>query len=186
VPERFDIDGRELFLIDDFLAGPALRNFAEDLEHEPFVRGERDRSGGTDFVSWVRDYEPPQVRRQPYFRRIAEQLAACFPDESFELVRAYASALSYGDLSLAHRDCGAEARDVTAVLYLTPDWQRDWGGETIFFAEGGDARLAVSPRPGRLALFRGAIEHRGDPPTRACTRARLSMVFKFVATESGS
>lgn len=180
--ERFDIDGRELFLIDDFFSGPALETLACDVENEPFVRGERDRSQGTDFVSWSRDYDPPSIRRQPYFRRITDELAACFPAQPFELVRAYASALSYGDLSLAHRDCGAEARDVTAVLYLTPGWQRDWGGETIFFSESGDARVAVSPRPGRLALFRGAIEHRGDPPTRACTRARVSMVFKFAAT----
>lgn len=182
--ERFEIDGRELFVVDDFLAGAVLENFARDVESAPFVRAERDRSDRADFVSWVRDYEPSEVRRQPYFRRIGEHLGRCFPGEELKLFRAYASSLSYGDIAFAHRDCEPPKRNVTALLYLTAGWQRDWGGETIFFADDGDARLAVSPRPGRLVLFRGAIEHRGEPPTRVCSRARVTMVYKFAVLGS--
>jgi len=181
VTERFEIDGRELFVVDDFLAGAVLEHFTRDVEAQPFVHAERDRSDvATDFVSWVREYEPSEVRRQPYFRRIREQLSGCFPGESFELTRAYAGHLSYGGMALPHRDCRPADRNVTGLLYLTPGWQREWAGETIFFADSGDARLAVTPRPGRLVLFRGAIEHRGDPPARMCPRARLTMVYKFV------
>jgi hypothetical protein len=37
----------------------------------------------------------------------------------------------------------------------------DWGGETLFYDDAGDAQLAVSPKPDGLLLFDGAIRHAG-------------------------
>jgi hypothetical protein len=40
----------------------------------------------------------------------------------------------------------------------------------------------VSPRPGRLLLFDGAIRHAGKPPNRNCPVARFTFAIKLRAT----
>jgi hypothetical protein len=178
---RTDVDGRELVIVDDFLHDAPLRHFSAEVESLPFVRLERDRSDIDDYVTWVTNFDVDVVARQPYFRRIETLLASSFTDEHFTLRRAYANSLTYGDMAFGHRDCSPESRDVTALLFLTPGWQRDWGGETLFFADSGEAAAVVSPAPGRLLLFRGAIEHRGSVPQRECKRSRLTLVLKLTA-----
>ena len=68
-----------------------------------------------------------------------------------------------------------------SLCCITPTsiWQPDWGGETIFYKDDNDAVLAVSPRPGRLVVSRGAILHRGTVPTQDCCEARLTIAYKL-------
>ena len=61
-------------------------------------------------------------------------------------------------------------------------WQADWGGETIFYNDDEDAVLAVSPKPGRLVVARGAILHRANVPTRSCYEERLTMAYKLTSS----
>ena len=65
------------------------------------------------------------------------------------------------------------------VFSLTRRWQADWGGETIYYNDDEDAELAISPRPGRLVIARGALLHRGNVPTRACYEERYTLAYKL-------
>ena len=56
----------------------------------------------------------------------------------------------------------------------------EWGGETLFFDESGDAVFVTTPRTGRLVLFDGAIRHVGRPPTAICPETRFTFALKFV------
>ena len=69
-----------------------------------------------------------------------------------------------------HRDAnGPDAgKNVTALLYPNSEWDASCAGETVFFSEAEDARVAVLPRPGRLLLFVASILHVGRAPSRAC------------------
>lgn len=61
-----------------------------------------------------------------------------------------------GDFYKKHFDSfrGRANRMVTTVLYLNPNWQPDWGGELVLYAEEGDERLAViQPQMGKMAVF---------------------------------
>jgi hypothetical protein len=58
-------------------------------------------------------------------------------------------------------------------------WDYKWGGETIFYEEK-DTRMAVLPRPGRIVIFPGRVEHIGTIPTRICTQSRLTLALKYV------
>jgi len=178
---RTALDGREIVVIDDFFSGAVLEHFARDVDFAPFLRQEEDRTGFSPHRTWVSIFKPDDVRRQPYVAALARHIDEQFPGERFELFRAYASSLSFGEMQFSHRDAPAASRDLTAIVYLTDGWQREWGGETIFFSDDGEARIAVSPKPGRLVLFRGGIEHRASPPMRDCPRPRLTIVIKFEA-----
>jgi SM-20-related protein len=177
----FRIDGRELFVIDDVLSAARVGHLATFFDFAQAQRVESDSADGIDARSWIVPLENDVASKQPYYEAIMREVAAAFPGETFALKRAYCNVVSFGDILLPHRDSRSGA-DVTALLFVADTWDRAWGGETIFYDHAGDAVHAVSPRPGRLVLFRSAMEHRGTPPSRLCTRTRLTLALKLTGT----
>ena len=176
---EIEIDGRRIIVVDDILSGTRLTNLAAWLELAPAQRVEGD-TGSSDARSWSISFDQDGVVSQPYYDAMMREAGDAFPGETFTLKRAYCNVVGFGDILLPHRDSAAE-RDVTALLYVAETWERNWGGETIFFDDSGDARHVVSPRPGRLVLFHSIIEHCGTAPSRLCTRARMTLALKLKA-----
>ncbi|MBF6058923.1 MULTISPECIES: 2OG-Fe(II) oxygenase [Thiomicrorhabdus] len=61
-----------------------------------------------------------------------------------------------GDFYKKHLDSfrGRANRMITTVLYLNPDWQPQWGGELVLYAEDTDRKIAlIAPEMGKLAIF---------------------------------
>ncbi|MCU1229333.1 MAG: 2OG-Fe(II) oxygenase [Acidobacteria bacterium] len=177
----FRIDGRQLFVIDDVLPPARIGNLATFFDFAEARRVESDSAGGIDARSWIVPLENDVASRQPYYDAILREISTSFAGETFTLKRAYCNVVSFGDILLPHRDSSADS-DVTALLFVAETWDRAWGGETIFYNDAGDAVHAVSPRPGRLVLFRSAIEHRGTPPSRLCTQTRLTLALKLTGS----
>ena len=70
---------------------------------------------------------------------------------------------------------------VTMLLYLNDEWERDWGGETLFIDGETDVGLCVRPKPGRVVLMDQDVLHRVSVPSKAAGgRPRLSLVWKLV------
>ncbi len=64
-----------------------------------------------------------------------------------------------------HRD--SNARVVSAVFYLNPDWPADAGGELVMFDDEGSERFRLSPQAGTLVLFMSAdMPHEVLPASR--------------------
>jgi Rps23 Pro-64 3,4-dihydroxylase Tpa1-like proline 4-hydroxylase len=68
---------------------------------------------------------------------------------------------------------------LTALWYVAPEWNVEWGGETMLYNRDQDAVACVTPRPGRLAIFDGTILHAGRPPNRICYAPRYTLAFKL-------
>lgn len=178
---RQRIDGRELYVVDDLLPEGDNVALARSLATMPFSKVEADRDG-TQMRGFVADFAIEEIRAHPLVEAILAQIKALFPRERFRVERAYCNSNVYGDMSHAHRDASPRRpRDLTAIFYANERWEKDWGGETTFFDEEGDAVACVAPRRGRLALFRGCIEHRNGIPSRECYSARLTFVLKLRA-----
>ncbi|WP_365980691.1 DUF6817 domain-containing protein [Sphingomonas sp.] len=93
-------------------------------------------------------------------------------------VRVYANGHTYGGDGHQHKD-SERAGHYTALYYAHPDWEANWGGETLFFdAAGRDVVKAVHPRPGRLVFFPGVIPHAARSPSRDCPALRAVIVVK--------
>jgi hypothetical protein len=92
--------------------------------------------------------------------------------------------MQFGDLAHAHRDASLPAAEhnVTALLYVNEPWESAFAGETVFFDDDEEARLAVLPKAGRLLLFTAAILHVGRPPSRLVWGQRFTTAIKFVGT----
>mmetsp|Transcript_44836 Transcript_44836/g.82491 ORF Transcript_44836/g.82491 Transcript_44836/m.82491 type:complete len:587 (-) Transcript_44836:138-1898(-) len=72
-------------------------------------------------------------------------------------------------------------RFVTAMVYLSPQWEAAWGAPTRFLDSPTGDVLEVSPAPGRLVLMDQDITHSVTAPeSTAGDRPRYSLVLKLV------
>ena len=182
---RLVISGRELFICDNFIDPEMMTAIGSDLKTMPFARKEKSRADVPGLASSA-NIDSALLPSDPFFLRLRAIAEKMFPGEVLHDQRAYVNSAVHGDSYYIHRDSPAGSKDVTVLYYANLIWQPDWGGETLFYKDDNDAVLAVSPRPGRLVVSRGAILHRGTVPTQDCHEARLTIAYKLRSGASPS
>ncbi|HEY4076686.1 MAG TPA: 2OG-Fe(II) oxygenase [Rhizomicrobium sp.] len=174
------ISGRELYICDHFVDDAMALRVGQRLPGLEYQRTERSRADLP--VSGAAAEITENIRRaEPFFDEMRWWGEDLFPGEAFALERIYVNSAVHGDMYYAHRDCQQDRANVTVLYYGNLEWHADWGGETLFFNDRHDAELAVTPRPGRLVIARGAILHRAGVPSKICDRARLTVACKLTA-----
>lgn len=117
------------------------------------------------------DFNHPLIKRMD--GRFKESL------ENSELQRAYCNKIRNTDTPQSHRDSKYDV-DFTVLYYVNKNYDYEWGGETIFYDDYGDATLAVTARPGRIVFFPGNILHSARPFLMHVTEPRYTIAFKYV------
>jgi SM-20-related protein len=174
------VSGREVYICDNFIGDEAALRIGQLLKTFSYRRSEKSRPD-LPVSGAAAEIGAQLLTRDPFFadmRRLGEDM---FPKELFEDERVYINNSIYGDVYFAHRDCDQNLRNFTVLYYGNLNWHSDWGGETIFYNDQHDAELAVTPRPGRIVVSRGAILHRGGVPSRVCHEERLTIAYKLTA-----
>jgi hypothetical protein len=172
------ISGRELFVCENMVDPMMVKQIAALVRTLHYVRKEKSRPGVPGLAA-VSDIPAERIAVDPFLCGLRQTVERLFPDEQFADQRAYVNRSVYGDGYYVHRDCAPHERHVTALYYANLEWQPDWGGETIYYNDGEDAELAITPRPGRLVIARGAVLHRGNVPTRDCYEERYTLAYKL-------
>lgn len=173
------VEGRDVFVFDGLLTDADLSAYVEALARAPFTRTEVAKPETAEYKHWVSEMALANVTRLPLWVPTERALAAARPGERYQPYRAYTNYAAYGDMLYTHTDCQPGQREITALWFLSTQWEPEWGGETMFFDASGDAMFCVSPKPGRLVLFDGAIPHVGRPPTRICYTPRYTFAIKL-------
>lgn len=179
------VEGRDVFVFDGLIADGDLAAYADALERAAFTRTEFAKPETADTKHWASEMPLANVVRLPLWPATLAAVAHARPGQPYRPYRAYTNYAAYGDMLYTHVDCGPDQRELTALWYLSRSWEPEWGGETMFFDASGDALACVSPRPGRLVLFDGAIAHAGRPPSRICFAPRFSFAIKLSPAETG-
>jgi SM-20-related protein len=172
------ISGRELFACDDMVEPQMVQTIGALVRTLHYIRKEKSRPGVPGLAA-VSDIPMERIAADPFLRGLKQTVERLFPAERFTDQRAYVNCSVYGDGYYVHRDCAAHEAHVTALYYANLEWKPDWGGETIYYNDHEDAELAITPRPGRLVIARGALLHRGNVPTRACHEERYTLAYKL-------
>ena len=69
------------------------------------------------------------------------------------------------------------------LYYANREWKPEWGGETVFYDEGGKDIIYTSPYvPNRMIFFAGELPHRYNPPSRVAPKFRFSISTFFERT----
>jgi SM-20-related protein len=101
------------------------------------------------------------------------------PLAGHEPLRIYANSHTYGIEGSVHTDNEDTENYFSTVYYAHRAWNRNWSGETVFYARDGQKILScVYPKPGRVITFPGWIPHKANAPSRECPEVRMTVVFK--------
>src|SRR5690349_7907552 len=167
------ISGRELFVCDGVVEPIMMQQIGALVTRMHYVRTEKSRADVPGGVA-VCDIPMESIANDTFLRSLRQTVQMLLPNERFTDQRAYVNCSVYGDSYYMHRDCAPHERHVTALYYANLEWQPDWGGETIYYNDEEDAEFAITPRPGRLVIARGAILHRAHVPIRSCYEERYT------------
>lgn len=180
------VESHPIRVIDGLMPQAEAAQLFQNLDAGAFTRNEFARPETQAFRHWACNIEVEACKRMPLYRYTMEAVEGFSPHgATYRLYRAYCNLSAYGDMLFTHTDNTPDLAGITALWYIAPRWDVEWGGETLLFDNSGDARFVVSPRPGRLLLFDGRIRHAGRPPSRICTIPRLTFALKL-EPEQGS
>jgi Rps23 Pro-64 3,4-dihydroxylase Tpa1-like proline 4-hydroxylase len=174
------VEGRQICVYDNLVALPHIKQLTEAFLGANFVRDEVARQDTAQFRHWELNIPletaTQLVVHQPTLSAVSED----FPGgSSYRLYRCYCNHAAYGDMLFTHTDTPPGEKGLTALWYIAPEWDVEWGGETLFYNAHHDAEAVVTPKPGRLVVFDGSIVHVGRPPNRICFAPRYTLAFKL-------
>lgn len=173
------IEGREVRVYDGLVAAPAIRALTQAFESGAFTRTEFARPETATFRHWVLNIPLETAVQLPVYQPTLTAALEFASPTPYRIYRCYCNHAAYGDMLFTHTDCLPGTAELTALWFIAPEWNVEWGGETLFFDSNLDAQVAVSPRPGRLVLFDGTLTHVGRPPNRICYAPRYTLAFKL-------
>ncbi|MGB9428805.1 MAG: 2OG-Fe(II) oxygenase [Gammaproteobacteria bacterium] len=176
---RHSIEEREVRVYDDLLAANDIRGLTAAFEGGAFTRNEFARPETASFRHWVLNIPLETANRLPVYQPTLAAAEEFCGQVGYRIYRCYCNHAAYGDMLFTHTDTEPGTRGLTALWFIAPEWNVEWGGETLFFDSNMDAQVAVSPRPGRLVLFDGSLTHAGRPPNRICYAPRYTLAFKL-------
>lgn len=176
---RHLIDGREVRVYDGLLSQQDILRLTAMFDDGAFTRTEWARPETAAVRHWALNIPHDTALKLPVYAPTLQAAQDTVPGEAYKVYRCYCNHASYGDMLFTHTDCEPGGKDLTALWYVAPQWDLEWGGETLFFDKDRDAAAVVSPRPGRLVIFDGTILHAGRPPNRACYAPRYTLAYKL-------
>jgi len=97
-----------------------------------------------------------------------------------DLLRCYTNAHTFGVEGYPHTDSRRDS-DETIVVYLNPEWRREWGGETMVYDSFNPSKIvhAELPQFNRALRFFGDQTHTARSVSRICPTLRMTLMFKF-------
>lgn len=173
------VEGRSIFVIDGALPSWEVAILEAALREGRFRHTEVAREDTAQFKHWVIELSGASLGA-PSLLDVTQRAVAQFFGTGYQPFRVYCNVALFGDMLMTHEDCRPGDDVITALWYVSTKWDVEWGGETLFFDGAKDAAFVVSPKPGRLAIFDGAITHAGRPPSRICYEPRFTLAFKLV------
>ncbi len=98
-----------------------------------------------------------------------------------KLERVYASGNPYGTVHESHVDYDIDSDGgITVMYYLNNNWDLSLGGETVFYDTNSyDIQKSIIPKPGRVIVFDGLIEHCARDTVRSFNDLRMVLTFKY-------
>ncbi|MDN5865612.1 MAG: 2OG-Fe(II) oxygenase [Gammaproteobacteria bacterium] len=181
---RATIDGLPAMVFDGLMSQQESAQMFHWLRARNWQRTESARPDTKAFLHWVCNIDLEQCRLMPLYAATMEAVQTHFPERWPQACyRSYCNHASYGDMLFTHTDSQPDTEGLTALWYFAPQWDVEWGGETLLFNSRKDAEFVVSPRPGRLLVFDGRILHAGRAPSRTCVLPRLTFALKLASTD---
>tara|TARA_R110002153_G_scaffold7687_1_gene34344 strand:- start:65 stop:919 length:855 start_codon:yes stop_codon:yes gene_type:complete len=139
---------------------------------------------GKDFNKW-RKFRYDLIFNHEIEKKFKKNTETILKDmQIFDLLkieRVYASANPYGTVHESHKDYEVDSNGgITVMYYLNDNWNLNLSGETVFYdTDNYDIQKSVIPKPGRVLIFDGLIEHCAREVRRDVNDLRMVLTFKY-------
>jgi len=172
------VEDKPIWVFDSLSNKQEVTSIFNGLEISAFKRNEIARPDTSEHRHWAVNLSQQQILSLPLYKRILNAVQDV-SGHKFAAYRSYVNYSSYGDMLFTHTDCLPDSNELTVLVYICPQWDIEWGGETLFFNTEDDCAFACTPKPGRIVIFDGSIKHVGRPPNRICYASRFTLAFKL-------
>ncbi|MDM7860067.1 2OG-Fe(II) oxygenase [Alteromonas sp. ASW11-36] len=175
---QVSVDDRDIYVFDDVCGTDEINNLYNGLTNSAYRKNEVARPDTQDYKHWAVNLSEQQILALPLYANLMNAVEQA-TGKRYKAYRGYCNHSAYGDMLFTHTDCLPQNDEMTALVYVCPKWDIEWGGETLFFNRDDDCAYACTPKPGRVVVFNGAIKHVGRPPNRICYAPRYTLAFKL-------
>lgn len=174
----YTVDNKPIYIFDDVCNFPEINGLYHALDNSAYRKNEVARPDTAEHKHWAVNLNEQQILALPLYEKLMNAVEQT-SGKRYDAYRGYCNHSAYGDMLFTHTDCLPESDEMTALVYVCPEWNIEWGGETLFYNEHDDCAVACTPKPGRVVVFHGAIKHVGRPPNRVCYKPRYTLAFKL-------
>lgn len=174
------IQNRKIAIYDGLLNQNEIIALDRAFQNAAFTKNEIAKPETTTTPHWSLNLSKQEFESTPLHSKMLAPLDD-FKNSSdnYRAYRHYCNYAAFGDLLYSHRDSAEVGAEITALWFICSKWNIDWGGETVFFNDNGDAEFVCSPNPGRLVLFDSHLLHAGRAPNRNCLQPRFTFAVKL-------
>jgi|SRR6056300_345084 Rps23 Pro-64 3,4-dihydroxylase Tpa1-like proline 4-hydroxylase len=181
---RLDLDSGTI-IVDDNSISEELKKFLDWTREEALYQSKQyDNFDSKDIQKpiWVCKFPPEEFEKTPIWPEVLDNFLNYFEHEAVKLTESYILVSNFGEEHYYHLDPKGvgSSRSITAVIYLNEEWDKNWGGETMF-EENDDVVHAVLPKFGRIVYFDHCISHSTRAPNVQCPQRRYVLVLKIQA-----
>jgi SM-20-related protein len=170
---------RDLFILDDVVPADEVNGLYQFFRNLPYHFADSDRLDTKDYRHFGHVFDDTALMEHPvvgFFAGAAVAHLQSVGASVGRVKRAYVNLNLYGDVQFAHED----GDEWTAVAFVNDRWNGDWGGELLIY-DRPDKRMAyaITPAPGRMAVFDGLLTHRGGVPSKLTAEPRITLAIKM-------
>jgi hypothetical protein len=176
---KVGLERRDMFILDDVVPANEVAGLYQFFRNLPYHFADSDRLDTKDYRHFGHVFDDTALMEHPvvgFFAAAAIAHLQSVGANVGRVKRAYVNLNLYGDVQFAHED----GDEWTAVAFVNEQWKDDWGGELLIY-DGPDKRMAyaITPAPGRMAVFDGLLTHRGGVPSKLTAEPRITLAIKM-------
>lgn len=168
-----------LIIIDNFLNLEEIQEVDNHLNQKPwgFVDDLGEATGRYKSIGHAKEINSSEDfdEFENYLKEKIEYLTGNldFLPNNYNIFTVYYNAIRYGDKFNYHTDGSGP----TFLIYGNKNWDKSWKSHTLF--TDGSLKKKVLPKPGRIVIFDGQLNHRASSPSSHFeATARFSVVFQ--------
>ena len=174
----YEVADEKIFVFDNVVPPNDIERFCRTLRNSSFTFLHASRKDTEYQREWAAEFDVKDFVGHSLHDYAHAAAVAFMPSTPLVCSDAFCNASTFGDMTFIHHD-STKLGNISTLYYANETWDAEWGGETLFFDDNRDARIAVGVQPGRLIVFSGQLLHRAGTPTKACPEVRLTMSVRF-------
>ena len=180
-PTSFNVgpSRRKVFILDGLVPPDEVNGLYAFFRNLPYRFADSDRFDTQAHRHFGHLFDDDSLADHPvvgFFANMAIAHLRSVGERVGGIKRAYVNMNLFGDVQFAHED----GDEWTAVAFVNEKWCDDWGGELLIYDEPRrGVAYAITPAPGRMAVFDGLLLHRGGVPSKLTAEPRVTLAVKM-------